>query len=214
MIMHGTDFSTTPSGPSGRADQARLDEAIERADDLLFQSLKIEERLRRRRQRNLWLMLGGLFMFATIGGLIVALALNAAPQVDKSGQLSADGWRLWQSGQPDEAAQKFEEAVKLAPKNTNAWNGLGWARFNAGKYEDADKAFHKVISMEPKHPAALNGLGQLNLMQRNYKEAEKYLLKAAPQAPAAWYGLAPVLARRQVRRRPQVGQEDRRLRRS
>jgi tetratricopeptide (TPR) repeat protein len=28
------------------------------------------------------------------------------------------------------------------------------------------------------------------LLKRDYKNAEKYLLKAAPQAPAAWYGLA------------------------
>jgi tetratricopeptide (TPR) repeat protein len=35
-------------------------------------------------------------------------------------------------------------------------------------------------------------LGQIALAQREYHEAEAYLLKAAPQAPAAWYGLAKV----------------------
>jgi tetratricopeptide (TPR) repeat protein len=33
-------------------------------------------------------------------------------------------------------------------------------------------------------------LGQIYLSQRKYDEAEKYLLQAAPQAPAAWFGLA------------------------
>jgi tetratricopeptide (TPR) repeat protein len=36
----------------------------------------------------------------------------------------------------------------------------------------------------------LNGLGQVYLGEKKYDLAEVYLLKAAPQAPAAWYGLA------------------------
>ena len=47
-----------------------------------------------------------------------------------------------------------------------------------------------MIELEPNHAAALNGLDELAMDQRKYDEAEKYLLKAAPTAPAAWYGLA------------------------
>ena len=39
-------------------------------------------------------------------------------------------------------------------------------------------------------PGVLNGLGQVYLSKRNYGLAETYLLKAAPQAPAAYFGLA------------------------
>src|SRR5439155_25117739 len=42
----------------------------------------------------------------------------------------------------------------------------------------------------PSHAAALNGLGQISRAQRKYDLAESYLRKAAPQAPAAWFGLA------------------------
>jgi tetratricopeptide (TPR) repeat protein len=35
-------------------------------------------------------------------------------------------------------------------------------------------------------------LGQIALSQHNYAEAEKYLLQAAPEASAAWYGLAKI----------------------
>ena len=105
-------------------------------------------------------------------------------------ELTQQGWAHWQKGEMTEAIAKFEQAVKLAPKNENAWNGLGWACFNSGKTAEAKKAFERVIAINPRHPAALNGLGQLNLAQRKYDKAEAYLLKAAPQAPAAWYGLA------------------------
>ncbi len=105
-------------------------------------------------------------------------------------QLVQEGWQLWQERKLAEATAKFQEAVKLAPDDANAWNGLGWATFNSGKSQEAEKAFQKAISLEPAQPGALNGLGQIYLSQRKYDEAEKYLLQAAPQAPAAWYGLA------------------------
>lgn len=196
--MRGTDFSNQPSGKPGvppTTEQARLDDAMRRADDLLVTSLKTDERRRVRRNRIL-LSIGGLAMFATVCFLLVSstmqsqIASNAAAGNDQSGALAQEGWQLWQGRNFVQAAEKFEQAVKLAPKNTSAWNGLGWSRFNSGQQDAAEKAFKKVIALEPKHPAALNGLGQLALLRRNYKDAEKYLLKAAPQASAAWYGLA------------------------
>ncbi len=105
-------------------------------------------------------------------------------------QLAQEGWQLWHARQLDQAIEKFKQAVKLAPNDANAWNGLGWASFNSGKAQEAERAFQKALALEPNHPAALNGLGQIYLSQRNYTQAETYLHKAAPQAPAAWYGLA------------------------
>jgi superkiller protein 3 len=109
-----------------------------------------------------------------------------------AGRLTAEGWSLWQKQDMDAAAAKFEQAVKLDPKNVSAWNGLGWSSFSGNNHEAAAKAFHQAIALEPQYPAALNGLGQIALQQRKYAEAEKYLLQAAPQAPAARYGLAKV----------------------
>jgi tRNA A-37 threonylcarbamoyl transferase component Bud32 len=104
-------------------------------------------------------------------------------------QLMQDGWQLWQARKLDEATAKFYQAVGLAPDDANAWNGLGWAAFNSGKTEEAENAFQKAVSIDTNQPGALNGLGQIYLSQRKYDRAETYLLKAAPQAPAAWYGL-------------------------
>jgi Flp pilus assembly protein TadD len=192
--MRGTDFSPKPTDGSGRqsTEQARLDDAMRRADDLLVSSLKTDDRRRARRIR-LFFLLGGLAMFLIVCVVALALAIQgqlAAANADSSDQLTREGWQLWSSQQYDEAAAKFAEAVKLAPKNTNAWNGLGWSQFNGGHRDEAVESFKKVIALEPRHPAALNGLGQIAFFQRKYKDAEKYLLKAAPQAPAAWYGLA------------------------
>jgi tetratricopeptide (TPR) repeat protein len=105
-------------------------------------------------------------------------------------QLTQEGWQLWQARQWDEAAAKFNRAVRLAPKNSEVWNGLGWASFSSGKWPEAEKAFQSAVALDPNHPAALNGLGQLYLAQQKNDLAETYLLKASSRAPAAWYGLA------------------------
>ena len=105
-------------------------------------------------------------------------------------QLAQEGWQLWQATKHDEAAAKFRQAVRLDPRQTNAWNGLGWACFNSGKWPEAEQAFQSTLALDGNHPAALNGLGQLYLAQKKNDLAETYLLKAAPRAPAAWYGLA------------------------
>lgn len=135
-----------------------------------------------------------LVVIAPIVALAIATELAAAPADAKTGKataLSEEGWKLWQAGKLSEAELKFSEAVKLAPDDANAWNGLGWASFNSGKADDAEKAFGKVLALVPNHPAALNGIGQIRLSRREYEKAEAPLLKAAELgASAAWFGLA------------------------
>jgi serine/threonine protein kinase len=143
-----------------------------------------------RSNKSLWI---GLAIGAACFVLVILVPFGArflSYAKPNSSQLEQEGWQLWQARQMNEAAAKFNKAVKLDPKNANAWNGLGWATFNSGKRQEAEKAFQKAVALEPNHPAALNGLGQIYLAQKKYDQAETYLLKAAPSAPAAWYGLA------------------------
>jgi serine/threonine protein kinase/tetratricopeptide (TPR) repeat protein len=104
-------------------------------------------------------------------------------------QLIQTGWQLWQAQKFDEAIARFQQAVEVAPDEAEAWNGLGWAKFNSGKAGEAEPAFKKAITIDPDQAGALNGLGQIYLSQGKFDQAEAYLLKAAPQATAAWYGL-------------------------
>jgi len=199
MPAHNSNqpHSEANGGRESTAEQARLDEAIRRADDLLVSSLKGEDR-RRARRKIVWggilvvlgLMVPVVLLSSRVGFVRLDSPAVAAGSEEKSAELTAEGWKLWREGSLNAAIAKFDSAVQLDPKNTNAWNGLGWANFNSGNTDVAQKAFKKVIALEPKHPAALNGLGQIALSQRNLSEAEKYLLQAAPEASAAWYGLA------------------------
>lgn len=196
------------------AEEARLTAAMARADDLLVGSLRAAEK-RRHRNRILW-FLGGLAM--TTAMCFVLYSLTKAPAADGPGATSAPvvlaaapaekpatkkdpqqaaaltqaGWTLWQHQQLAPAIEKFQAALQLDPDHANALNGLGWAHLNGGEYAPARAAFEKLLAIDPKHAAALNGMGQMALAERDYEAAEKLLVKAAPNAPAAWYGLARV----------------------
>ena len=134
-----------------------------------------------------------LFVLLALGVLFVTLLVGwyfLARDRGNPTQLAQEGWQLWQARQLDAATEKFQRAVKLAPEDVNAWNGLGWATFNSGRWTEAEQAFQKVVALDRNHPAALNGLGQLYLARGQYELAESYLRRAAPHSSAAWYGLA------------------------
>ena len=175
-------------------EEARLDEAIRRADEILVSSLKSEELDRSRKRRTFtFTIVGGLIMLAAACVILAVLAqTGTGPSAGGSAeQLSTEGWALWQQRKLPEAEAKFEQAVKADPKHSNAWNGLGWASLNLGKRDAAEKAFNEVVKLEPTHPAALNGLGWISFGQRKYDQAEKHFLAAAANnASASWAGLA------------------------
>ena len=202
----------TPGIASGAADpalqeEARLDRAMEQADRLMIASLQQQER--RRQNFRLLTVMGGLIMIFTLGLIwlvsqssnnsltppvspqAASARLDAAPQ-ESAQQLSQEGWALWQKQQYDDAAVKFQAAVKQDPQLVSAWNGLGWSRFNGGRANEGLDAFKHALDLDPQYAASLNGMGQIYFVQNKLADAEKYLLKAAPQAPAAWWGLTKI----------------------
>jgi tetratricopeptide (TPR) repeat protein len=178
-------------------EQAKLDSILADADPLLVAALRRDEH-RRRKKLLTFGIAGGLIMGSvTAIVLVMLLAPDAiqknkvsAADADKSVEVSQEAWRLWQQRDFAGAGDKFEESVKLDPGNANAWNGLGWAKFNGGgSWDEAKNAFEKAVEIDPTHGAALNGLGQIAYASKEFDKAEKYWLNA-PQAPAAWVGLA------------------------
>jgi tetratricopeptide (TPR) repeat protein len=191
------------------SEDAKLDNAIRKGDELFVSSVKREESQRRRQRTILFVSIlacvVGTSVIMNLVLWVVVILPRQAPQtktdvsfkdeatkLQTADALTSDGWRLWQGGQTYSAVTLFQRALELNPKSEPALNGLGWANFNSGNPTAAEKAFLRLIEINPDHPAALNGLGQIYLVQGKLDKSEQFLKKAAPEAPAAWWGLTKV----------------------
>ena len=54
-------------------------------------------------------------------------------------------------GKYEESIKCYDEAIKLNPKNENAWNNKGYSLNNIGKYEESIKCFDESIKLNPKY---------------------------------------------------------------
>src|SRR5271168_2191678 len=127
MPAHNSNqpHSDSNSGRESAHEQARLDEAMRRADNLLVSSLKGEDRRRTRRK-----ILGVIFAVLGVTAAAILICCTVFVRLDssaiagepeeKSAELSAEGWQLWQKQSLKPATEKFEAAVQLDPKNANA----------------------------------------------------------------------------------------------
>jgi tetratricopeptide (TPR) repeat protein len=190
------------------SEDAKLDNAILKGDELFVSSVKREEAQRRRQRMILFVsILACVIVTTLVVNVVLWLVVrptyankpatdvtfkDEATKLQAAEALTNDGWRLWQSGQTYSAVRLFQRAVELNPKSEPALNGLGWANFNSGNRPAAENAFLRLIEINPDHTAALNGLGQIYLVQGKLDKAEEFLKKAAPEAPAAWWGLTKV----------------------
>ncbi|MCA9029843.1 MAG: tetratricopeptide repeat protein, partial [Planctomycetaceae bacterium] len=173
---------------SWQDEQQALDALLAQPDPILHKSLQDAERQRQNKRRWLFSGIAALALVITVGAL--SLISSKSARANDAATLSAEGWNLWQERKLVEAEAKFAAAIEVDSQLESAWNGLGWARLNQGKVEEAIQAFDSCLKISPEYPAALNGKGQALLGQRKYAEAEPILLAAAPQANAAWFGLA------------------------
>ncbi|TWT83174.1 lipoprotein NlpI [Planctomycetes bacterium CA13] len=121
--------------------------------------------------------------------------------------LSAEGWKLWREQDWAAALRKFQQAVKLEPKDANIWNGLGWSYLHIGSYDKASEAFQNTLEIEPNHGGAMNGIGQSLMALGRLQEAEAKLTEATESTikemgeatavkrgvTASWFGLVRAL---------------------
>ncbi len=186
------DTATTPE-PAG--------DAWRQVDAVLLDSLRRDER-RRRQRRSRRILLAT--VVAAVAAIVFGTAVwrqrsgaggalggtSSATAVEQATSHISEGWVHWQAGRLVEARDRFAAAVRLAPEIAEGWNGLGWSRMRLGDTAAAEAAFGECLKREPAHPAALNGMGRIHFNRREFTAAERDWITAAPDAPAAWYGLA------------------------
>lgn len=96
------------------------------------------------------------FLAATFLILGSAAMSAAADDID---ELFKKVRAAWKAGKNDEALKAAEEAVKLAPKNANAWFLRGESKARLRMPEEAIKDFDKAYELDNKMISAINQRG-------------------------------------------------------
>jgi tetratricopeptide (TPR) repeat protein len=126
-----------------------------------------------------------LFALATI-----LLITSCVDQNESAHKLLDEGTKLFQEGNYDASIQKYNEALKIEPNNSVAYNLLGMAyrfKFNqTGTQEFKTKeieSFKEAVDLDPKYWIAYKNLAASLYYQDRKKEAVPYLEKALELQP-------------------------------
>ena len=108
------------------------------------------------------------FLFSIISVLIISsssLAQNFASKENSSEFIYQEGIKLLRAERYNEAAQKFEQTIKLQPGNAEAHNALGATYVNLNRREEALASLREAIRRAPDFASAYYNLG--NLFERD-----------------------------------------------
>ena len=81
------------------------------------------------------------------------------------------------------AAQSFQKAVEVTPKDAEAWLGLAASYDHLRRFDLADQAYEKVLQLGSQNAAILNNAGYSQLLRGNLASARKFLLRAYELEP-------------------------------
>jgi len=93
----------------------------------------------------------------------------------------------------EEAAQAFEDALRIDPGHVDSLLKLGYARFHMDDYSRAMEAYNKVHQIDVTNADAWNLKGLIFYKQKNYEKALECVEKAIDSDPndgMAWYNKA------------------------
>jgi Flp pilus assembly protein TadD len=93
------------------------------------------------------------------------------------------GRALIGQGQPQQAAQQFNEAIRINPNYAEAHNNLGTLHARGGRFEQARKHLATAIELNPRYAEAYNNLGVALLSQGLAYDAAVQLAHAVRLAP-------------------------------
>jgi Flp pilus assembly protein TadD len=102
------------------------------------------------------------------------------------------GDALWRAGRPREAAEAFEEALRIRPDDAHALNGLGALYGSEGRPDLALGPLQRAVQVDPGHPdgwynlgTALGQLGRPADAIRCFRTA----VQLVPDHAGAWFNL-------------------------
>lgn len=94
-----------------------------------------------------------------------------------------------------ETIKNYENAVKIDPEFTYAWDNLGITYRKVGDYDKALEAYKKSLEVDPKGKMALQNIPIAYIYKKEYQkaiDAYKDLDKMYPEDPEVYYGMGNI----------------------
>ena len=179
---------------NGLGEESRLDEAMERADQLLVSSLKKEER--RRGRCLLFIVLGILVVGGlTMSVILCVVFLNPGTNVQvlspSEKNLAVQSVRHGATPREAQAAQTKTVAFDNSD-DAGRLSAEGWSLWQKQDVNAAAAKFAQAVKLDPKNVSAWNGLGWSSFNGGNREAAAKAFHKAIawsrniPPRSTAW----------------------------
>ena len=112
-------------------------------------------------------------------------------------KLFKKGIRLMADEKLEDAAQAFEQALRIDPGHVDSLLKLGYARFHMDDFAGAMEAYDKVLQIDVTNAEAWNLKGLVHYQTKNYDKALECVEKALDSDPTdgmAWYNKACYLS--------------------
>ncbi len=113
----------------------------------------------------------------TLTGPVQEAAQSPAKKAEETGDLEMARKNFL------EAIDSYQEAVRLRPNNSIAWNKMGIAHHQLMQLGEAKKCYEKAVKLNRKYAEAINNLGTIYYTAKNYSKAIRYYKQALALAP-------------------------------
>ena len=128
---------------------------------------------------------------ATLATVLIAFQVAASDEdLKMAAKLTDEAAEAFNKGKNKEAIELASKAIKLDPKNYDAYYTLGMAHYSLRQNEDAVKAFRVSIQLNPRAAAAHDRLGDALLKLGRFDQAiaefDDYLKLNPKAAPDHW----------------------------
>ena len=115
-------------------------------------------------------------------------ATEPTPKVEDAAFFPSDdylrmGKVYFRNGSYGLAAQSYQKAVEVTPKDAEAWLGLAASYDHLRRFDLADKAYERVLQLGSQNATILNNAGYSQLLRGNLASARKFLLRAYELEP-------------------------------
>jgi len=119
----------------------------------------------------------------TAAFLLIFSSLAPAEEAQTARALMEAGIGYLKAGEPDKAADRFRDAIRLTPNNPDSHLQLGFSLQKLGKYREALGAYQDALALDARHPYAAEAHYNMGVSCDELGEGKNALGHMKPTAP-------------------------------